>query len=191
MTQVRKNNKNKKYLAQEVFMTKLADLLTHGSKTRRVHEIIEEMCGEMGRLPKYQEVAERYEREGGNPNTARTQYAHWKRTHLAEFASDADEDTAAQRAPSPVVHAEPGDIEPLPLAIDDQGRLKLPEAVRAAMLLGPDGRVTVRVEDGELRVIAPRAAIRRAQAITRKHARPGVSMVDEFLAERRAMWGEE
>ena len=63
--------------------------------------------------------------------------------------------------------------------------------MRAAMLLGAGGKITARIEDGELRVIAPSVAIRRAQAIARKHIKPGVSMVDEFLAERRAMWGEE
>jgi hypothetical protein len=63
--------------------------------------------------------------------------------------------------------------------------------MRAAMLLGAGGKITARVEDGELRVIAPSVAIRRAQEMVRRHVKPGVSIVDEFLAERRAMWGEQ
>jgi hypothetical protein len=171
--------------------TKLTDLLTHGSKTRRVHEIIEEMCDALGRLPTYQEVAERYASEGGNENTARTQYAHWKRMQLAGPASDSDAAANPQRHVTPFEHDARADIGPIPLTIDDQGRLSLPGELCAAMLLGPDGRVTARVEGGELRVIAPRVAIHRAQAIVRKHVKPGVSMVDEFLAERRKMWGDE
>ena len=171
--------------------TKLTDLLTHGSKTRRVHEIIEEMCDELDRLPTYREVAERYASEGGNKNTARTQYAHWKRMQLVGPALDSDDAADPQPHVTPFEHGAPADIGPMPLTINDQGRLSLPGELCAAMLLGPDGRVTARVESGELRVIAPRVAIRRAQAIVRKHVKPGVSIVDEFLAERRAMWGDE
>lgn len=169
---------------------RLLDLLTHGQKTRRVHEIIEELCDELGRLPKYREVAERYAQEGGNENTAKTQYAMWKREKLASLEADSGEADPPD-APRPTENDSPGDCDPIPLVVDAQGRLTLPPELRAAMLVGADGRVTARVEDGELRVIAPRVAIRRAQAIARKYKKPGVSVVDEFLAERRAMWGEE
>lgn len=171
---------------------KLVDLLTHGQKTRRVHEIIEELCEELGRLPKYREVAERYAQEGGNENTAKTQYAMWKREKL-EAQADEQADMPTERTDSPDSAASdlPGECDPVPLAIDSQGRLTLPPEFRTAMLLGPDGRVTARVENGELHVIAPRAALRRAQAIARKYKTPGTSVVDEFLAERRAMWGED
>jgi len=170
-------------------MPRITDLLTHGSKTRRVIEIIEEMCEELGRLPKYQEVAERYAQEGGNENTARTQYAHWKRVKLAEASRENEAEAECFEDEDYVVPVESTD--PVPLVIDPNGRLTIPEPLRTAMEIGPDGRVTARIEDGELRVIAPRVAIRRAQAMIRKHVKPGISMVDEFLAERRAMWGEE
>lgn len=167
---------------------KVADLLTHGQKTRRVHEIIEELCEELGRLPKYREVAEQYAKEGGNENTAKTQYAMWKREKLEARAREPTE----QVDPHDSVGGDfPGDCDPIPLAVDSQGRMTLPSQLRAAMLLGPDGRVTARVEDGELRVVGPRVALRRAQAIARKYKKPGISVVDEFLAERRAIWGEE
>jgi hypothetical protein len=170
---------------------RILDLLTHGQKTRRVHEIIEELCEELGRLPKYREVAERYAQEGGNENTAKTQYAMWKKEKLANLAADPGEAADRPDTPGPTEDDVPGDCEPIPLTIDPQGRLALPPELRAAMLLGSDGRVTARVKDGELRIVAPRVAIRRAQAIARKYKKSGVSVVDEFLAERRAMWGEE
>lgn len=63
--------------------------------------------------------------------------------------------------------------------------------MRAAMVLGEDGHVTARVVWGELRLISRPAAIERMQAETAALKQPGESVVDQFLAERRAMWGEE
>ena len=54
-----------------------------------------------------------------------------------------------------------------------------------------DGRVTARVEAGELRVTSRRIAIRRMQRELSEYKSPGESVVDAFLAERRALWGEE
>ena len=98
---------------------------------------------------------------------------------------------AGQASVPPDLPLQPGDMPPQKLTVAPDGRLLIPAALREAMLLGPDGCVTVRVEAGELRVIAPLAAIRRVQAMAAKLKQPGESVVDEFLAERRAMWGEE
>ena len=59
------------------------------------------------------------------------------------------------------------------------------------MVLGEDGRVTARVEAGELRLVSPAVAVRQIQARMQKFRKPGESIVDQFLAERRALWGEE
>lgn len=162
---------------------KLADLLTYGQKTRRVNEIIEELCEELGRLPKYREVAERYAREGGNENTARTQYAMWKRERLERRANELP---GHGDAPDPTAHDAPGDCDPMSLSIDAEGRLTLPPELRAAMLLGPGGKVVARVVDGELRIITMPVAIRRAQEFVRGSVPEGVSLADELIAERRA-----
>jgi len=79
----------------------------------------------------------------------------------------------------------------VPLHVAPDGRIVIPAGLRAAMMLGADGRVTASVRDGELRLISPMAAVRKAQKIARTLKRPGESVVDEFLAERRALWGEE
>lgn len=166
------------------------DPFAHGYKTRRVREIIEELREELGRLPKYREVAERYSSEGGNENTAKTQYAIWKRENPSSRETNPN-DMTDQPTPEALGSDISGDCEPIPLSVDSHGHLMLPREIRAAMQLGPDGRVTARVENGELRVVSPQAAIRRAQEIARRLKKPGESVVDEFLAERRAEWSED
>jgi hypothetical protein len=97
-------------------------------------------------------------------------------------------ETPAAEAPP---QARTGNIDFTPLNIAPDGRLLIPAPMREAMILDKDGRVTVAVVDGELRVISPMAAIRQAQREAGKHKKPGESVVDEFLAERRALWGNE
>ena len=63
--------------------------------------------------------------------------------------------------------------------------------MRKAIALGDDGRVTARVEAGELRLVTPTVAVQQIQARMRNYKKPGESIVDQFLADRRAMWGEE
>ncbi len=46
--------------------------------------------------------------------------------------------------------------------------------------------MTARVVDGELRILAPEAAVAHLQRMVRGEAREGVSMADELIAERRA-----
>ncbi len=43
----------------------------------------------------------------------------------------------------------------------------------------------------ELSVEEKAARVREVQEAFRKYKRPGESVVDEFLAERRRLWGEE
>jgi len=149
------------------------------SAKRRIWAICDRLHAEYGHIPTGREVVDTYiDEEDGNEGTGFTQYSHWKKA-LKEVRPDAPH------------AAEPSVVDPIPLMIDSQGRLTIPPEMRAAMLLGADGKITARIEDGELRVIAPSVAIRRAQEIVRRHVKPGVSIVDEFLAERRAMWGEE
>ena len=73
----------------------------------------------------------------------------------------------------------------LKIAVD--GRIVIPAAARAAMELDEDGTVTATLhEDGELRIISYRAAIRRVQAFIKAHDKGTGSVVDELIAERRA-----
>jgi len=66
------------------------------------------------------------------------------------------------------------------------GRLVIPADIRRELGLEEGEPVVMRVEDGVLRIWSVREGIRRAQEIGRKYAHPGVSVVDELIAERRA-----
>ena len=151
-----------------------------GTRTGRVWEIADEITRERGRRAERREVIERYVAENGNRNTAGTQYQYWKRYH--------DEPrSAAVSAPPEKLR----DVDPQPLKVASDGRVLIPVEMREAMALGEDGRVTARVDAGELRIVSPAAAVRRIQARMQKFKKPGESIVDRFLAERRALWGEE
>ena len=72
------------------------------------------------------------------------------------------------------------------LKVAPDGRFVIPAAARAAMELGEEGKVTATLQDGELRIVSPRAAIRRIQAFVKARDKGTGSPVDELIAERRA-----
>lgn len=151
-----------------------------GTLTGRVWEIADEITREKGRRAERHEVIARYVVENGNRNTAGTQYQYWKRCQ---------EETRDAVAPAPADGFR--NVEPQPLKVAPDGRVLLPLDMREAMALGEGGRVTARVEAGELRLISPAVAVRQIQLRMRKFKKPGESIVDQFLADRRSMWGEE
>lgn len=72
------------------------------------------------------------------------------------------------------------------LKVAPDGRFVIPAAARAAMDIAEDGAVTACLEEGELRIISPRNAIRRVQAFVKFHDKGQGSVVDELIAERSA-----
>src|SRR5262249_38727002 len=52
-------------------------------------------------------------------------------------------------------------------------------------------RVFAEFKDAELKLVSFETAFDQARAIVRKYVPAGSNVVDEFLAERRAMWGED
>jgi AbrB family looped-hinge helix DNA binding protein len=72
------------------------------------------------------------------------------------------------------------------LRIGDGGRIVIPAEMRAAMLVKPGDTVTAEVVDGEFRIVSPKVAVRKVQALAQKYKKPGVSVVDELIAERHA-----
>jgi AbrB family looped-hinge helix DNA binding protein len=62
----------------------------------------------------------------------------------------------------------------------------IPAAFRKSLDIKPGEVIVLRMEDDELRITTLRARIARAQRLARKYVKPGVSIVDEFLTERRA-----
>ena len=147
-----------------------APLRPRSGKTARVWQIADQLTRQRGRLAKRQDVIKRFQAEGGNPNTASTQYHHWKKAH--------EESAGAE----PIVER---DIKSVRLVVGSDGRLLIPVEMRRAMDLDKSGVVVAEVSDGELRVVAPRVAIDRAQALVRKFDRGSGSVVDELISDRR------
>jgi bifunctional DNA-binding transcriptional regulator/antitoxin component of YhaV-PrlF toxin-antitoxin module len=69
--------------------------------------------------------------------------------------------------------------------MDRAGRILIPLKLRRELGLTEDSALILRVEDGELRIHSVEQALRRAQARLSRLKKPGESVVDEFLAERR------
>ncbi len=72
-----------------------------------------------------------------------------------------------------------------------EGRVLIPSAVRAALGLVEGSTLSLRVEDGEIRLIDRAHALRRAQQIARRYKKPDESVVDQFLQERRIAAAQE
>ena len=75
--------------------------------------------------------------------------------------------------------------------ISREGRVLIPAEIRTALGLAEGTRLSLTVEDGELRLFDCARALRRARDIVRKFKRPGESVVKELLRERRAAAGRE
>ena len=70
-------------------------------------------------------------------------------------------------------------------SINQNGRIVIPRALREALGIAPGDELVLRVENDELRVTTMRRQIERARQLVRKHVKPGRSLVDELIAERR------
>jgi AbrB family looped-hinge helix DNA binding protein len=70
--------------------------------------------------------------------------------------------------------------------IIEGGKLVIPAAMRRAMGIARGDTVVVELlSDGELRVRPLASAIREAQAVVRKSVKPGRSLADELMRERK------
>ena len=69
--------------------------------------------------------------------------------------------------------------------VNENGRVVIPASFRKALGINPGDQVIFRLDDDELRVTTMKKRIERAQRLVRKYVKPGVSLVDELIAERR------
>jgi AbrB family looped-hinge helix DNA binding protein len=69
--------------------------------------------------------------------------------------------------------------------VNENGRILIPAAIREQMGLKLGDSVVLTLEDGVLRVESYRAIIRKMQQEMKQYKKPGVSITDEFIAERR------
>ena len=70
--------------------------------------------------------------------------------------------------------------------VGPDGRILIPADLRRAAGLEPGATVVVTLEGQSLTVETPLAQLRKVQALLAPLKRPGVSIVDELIAERRA-----
>ena len=69
--------------------------------------------------------------------------------------------------------------------VNENGRVVIPASYRKALGIKAGDEVILRMEDDELRITTMKARIERAQRRIRKYVKPGVSLADELIAERR------
>jgi AbrB family looped-hinge helix DNA binding protein len=77
------------------------------------------------------------------------------------------------------------DMEQSRTRVNENGRIVIPASFRKALGIDAGDEVILRIEDDELRISTMRHRIERAQRLVRKHLKPGESLVDELIAERR------
>jgi AbrB family looped-hinge helix DNA binding protein len=65
------------------------------------------------------------------------------------------------------------------------GRIVIPAAYRKAMGVTEGDDLTLILEGEEVRVLTPREAVRRAQALVRRYVPRGKNLSDELIRDRR------
>ena len=90
-------------------------------------------------------------------------------------------------APVLVQDATPGaDHASKRVKVDSAGRIVVPAGFRTALGIGTGQELLMSLDAGFLRVQTVDAALERVRAIARSKRRSDASVVDEFIAERRA-----
>ena len=69
--------------------------------------------------------------------------------------------------------------------VNENGRVVIPASFRKALGIEAGDEVILCLEDDGLRMTTMERRIRAAQRRARKYLKPGVSLVDELIAERR------
>ena len=71
------------------------------------------------------------------------------------------------------------------MRVSQNGRVVIPASFRKALGIEAGDEVVLSLQDDELTITTQQARIRRAQQRARQYLKPGESVVDELLAERR------
>lgn len=156
---------------------------TIGTLTGRVWEIADQITLDTGERAKRLQVMEAFAREGGNPNTASTQYSAWNKAYrrassITRRSLTQESEIAAGRA-----------RQQFTLQISHDGRALIPSELLVAMKLREDRTVTAFLEDGALKLVSRLAGVRHAQDLIAAHRKKlGLtgSVVDELISDRRA-----
>jgi AbrB family looped-hinge helix DNA binding protein len=71
------------------------------------------------------------------------------------------------------------------MRVNENGRVVIPASFRKRLGIRVGDEVVLQIQDDELRITTLTRTIERAQRLVRKHVKPGTSLVDELIAERR------
>jgi AbrB family looped-hinge helix DNA binding protein len=69
--------------------------------------------------------------------------------------------------------------------VNQNGRVIIPAAFRKALGIAVGDEIVLRIQDDELRITTQQRRIQRARRRARQYVKPGISLVNELLAERR------
>jgi len=82
-------------------------------------------------------------------------------------------------------------MEDIHSTIAEGGRVVIPADYRRALGLKVGDEVILRLADGEVHILTRRQAIKKAQALVRKHVPERKSLVRELIRERRGEAADE
>ncbi len=71
------------------------------------------------------------------------------------------------------------------MRVSENGGIVIPASFRKALGIRSGDEVVLRIQEGELRMTTQQRRIERAQTRARRYLKPGTSLVDELIAERR------
>ena len=71
------------------------------------------------------------------------------------------------------------------MRVNENGRVVIPASFRNALGINIGDEILLRIEGDELRISTLKRRLERAQRLVRKHVKPGGSLADELIAERR------
>jgi AbrB family looped-hinge helix DNA binding protein len=69
--------------------------------------------------------------------------------------------------------------------VNENGRVVIPASYRKALGIKAGDQVILSMEDDELRITTMKRRLERARRRIRQYVKPGVSLADELIAERR------
>jgi AbrB family looped-hinge helix DNA binding protein len=69
--------------------------------------------------------------------------------------------------------------------VNQNGRVVLPASFRKALGIHAGDEIVLRLEDNELRITTLKHRLERARRRVRRYVKPGRSLVNELIAERR------
>ena len=71
------------------------------------------------------------------------------------------------------------------MRVSQNGRIVIPASFRKTLGIKAGDEVLLRLQDHELRITTQQRRVQQAQRHARRYVKPGTSLVDELLAERR------